>query len=112
MVTTAETFDQLILLRSNVFSRAASTPSSGCAIRLSSSVRITRIPERYPGSSAISSVAVSADSRSLALRHSSRSRVSEPTAAVPAGSIPPALAMPSTMWPSSAWSIWSPENSV
>ena len=102
MVTTAETFVQLILLRSNAFSSAVSTPSSGCAIRLSNSARVTRIPERYPGSSAISSVTVSADSRSLASRHSSRSRVSDPTAAVPAGSTPPALAMPSRTWFSSA----------
>ena len=86
MVTTAATFVQLILLRSNAFSSAVNTPSSVGAIRLSSSVRVTRIPEWYPGSSAISSVTVSVDSRSLALRHSSRSLVSDPTAAVPAGS--------------------------
>ena len=111
MVTTAATFVQLILLRSNAFSSAVNTPSSVGAIRLSSSVRVTRIPEWYPGSSAISSVTVSVESRSLASRHSSRSLVSDPTAAVPAGSSPPALATTSRTWFSSAWSIRSPENS-
>ncbi len=52
--------------------------------------------DRYPGSSATSSVTVSADNRSLAMRHSSRSRASDPTAAVPAGSTRPAVAMPSS----------------
>jgi hypothetical protein len=47
-------------------------------------------------------VAVSADSLSFALRHSSRSAVSDPTAAVLAGSADPASAMPATTWLSSA----------
>ena len=55
-----------MLLRCNVSSIAASRPASGSAMRLSSSVRVTRTSERNPGSSAGTTVAVSADSRSLA----------------------------------------------
>ena len=60
----------------------------------SSSALVTRTSELKPGSSAGITAAVSADSRSLACLHSSRSRVSDPTAAVLAGSESRASAMP------------------
>ncbi len=100
-----------IWLRCNISSTVLSTPASGSSMRLSNSVRVNLMSELKPGSSAGTTVAVSADRRSLALRHSSRSRASDPTAAVPAGSALLASAMPATMWLSTAWSIWSPEKS-
>ena len=101
-----------MLLRCNVSSIAASRPASGPAMRFSSSVRVSRTSDWKPGRSTGTTVAVSADRRSLACLLSSRSRVSEPTAAVPAGSALLASAMPARTWLSTAWSIWSPEKSA
>ena len=55
-------------------------------MRLSSSVRVSRTSDWKPGRSTGTTVAVSAESRSLASLLSSRRRASDPTAAVPAGS--------------------------
>ena len=85
-VATADRLATGILLRSNISPSASRKPASGWSSRLSSSARVTRTSDTDPGSSTGMVVAVSADSRSLAARHSPRSRVSEPTAAVPAGS--------------------------
>ena len=52
-------------------------------MRFSSSLRVTLMSELKPGSSAGTTVAVSADSRSLACRASSRSRASDPSPSVP-----------------------------
>ena len=100
-----------MLLRCNVSSMVVSRPASGSEMRFSSSLRVTLTSELKPGSSAGTTVAVSADSRSLACRASSRSRASDPSPSVPVGSASLASAIPATTWLSSAWSIWSPEKS-
>ena len=93
-VATAAMFEAATLLRSNVSPRVARRPASGAAMRLSSSVRVRRTSDRKPGRSTGTTVAVSAERRSLACLLSSRRRVSDPTAAVPAGSALLASAIP------------------
>ena len=70
-------------LLSNVSPMRLSKPSRGSEMSCSNSGRVTRTSERNPGRSTGIAVAVSADSRSLAARHSSRNLASGPTAAVP-----------------------------
>ncbi|CAM3286331.1 hypothetical protein MYFR107205_02540 [Mycolicibacterium frederiksbergense] len=108
-VAITDTSTQLILLRCNRLSSSSRTCCSGSASSESNSARVTRTTDRYPGSSTGISVAVAADNRSLACRHSSRSAPSRPTAAVAPGS---ASSIPDSTWPSKAWSIRSPENSA
>jgi hypothetical protein len=94
-----------MLLRCNVSSMVVSRPASGSDMRFSSSLRVTLTSELKPGSSAGTTAAVSADSRSLACRASSRSRASDPSPNVPVGSALLASAIPANTWLSSAWSI-------
>ncbi len=75
-----------IPLRARVCSKALPTLSSESRIVSSSSLRVNRIS---PPNASVSVVTVLDESRSLALRHSIRSLVSEPIAEVPAGSNAP-----------------------
>ena len=77
----------------------------------SSSARVSRTSPRKPGRSAGTAVAVTVDSRSLAARHSARSRVSDPIAEVPVTSSGPPADNSATTWASRPWSIRSPEKS-
>ncbi|MDF2827756.1 MAG: hypothetical protein K0R01_1039 [Mycobacterium sp.] len=70
-------------------------------MRRSSSGRVTRTSEAKPGKATGMTAAVSADNLSLACLQSSRSLVSDPTAAVPAGSGLLASATPEITWLSS-----------
>ena len=101
-VATAESEAAGIRLRCNISPSASIRPVSGSLIRFSSSARVTRMSEWYPGSSEINSVEVWADNCSFACRDWSRSRASAPTAMVPVESTPLDWPVSSSTWASSA----------